>query len=76
MATLQAEGVTIESAFLDQGPDGDFLIYYMRAHDMKKAMEAGRALTVDIQNYHRQFKKETWESVSQLECLIDFENLE
>ncbi|MFP8878992.1 MAG: DUF6176 family protein, partial [Myxococcota bacterium] len=31
LVTLEDEGVEIESVFLDAAPDGDFLVYYMRA---------------------------------------------
>jgi hypothetical protein len=72
LETLRAEGVTVESVFLDRLGDTDYLVYYMRARDLEHAFAVGPKLKLPIQEYHNQFKRETWELVSQLECLADF----
>src|SRR5947199_9993317 len=36
---LRAEGVLVESVFLDRTPDGDCLIFYLRAADLKKSKQ-------------------------------------
>lgn len=72
LATLRDEGVVIESAFLDQTDDGDFLIYYMKSRD---AVPRCGSSPHPIDAYHQQFKLDTWQSREQLELLIDFENL-
>ena len=72
LETLRAEGVTVESVFLDRVGDTDYLVYYMRARDLEHAFAVGPKLKLPIQEYHNQFKRETWERVSQLECLADF----
>jgi len=69
LETLREEGVLVESVFLEHAADGDFLIYYMKAPDV-------RASTHPIDAYHRTFKEETWASSEQLELLVDLENLE
>ena len=73
--TLEDEGVLIESAFLDHGPRGDFLIYYMKARSLESARAAARASPHAIDAYHQRVKLDTWESTSDLELLVDFANL-
>ncbi len=36
LATLKDEGVNREIVFLEEGPDGDYLIYFMDAEDFEK----------------------------------------
>lgn len=71
--TLLAEGVTLESVFLDRIGETDYLIYYMRARDLEHAYAVGPKLNLPIQHYHNQFKRETWQQAKPLECLADFE---
>ena len=71
LATLRDEGVTLESAFLEQTTDGDYLIYYMRAP--KLALGAAATSSHPIDEYHQRFKRETWEEGSELELLVDLE---
>lgn len=73
METLRLEGVTVESAFLEHAPDGDHLVYYMRAHSLEEAHRVGRALDLPIQAYHERVKKEAWGERTGLRCLVDFE---
>ena len=74
LATLRDEQVVVESVFLDRTSDGDFLIYYMRAWNLEDASRTARRSEHDIDAYHGQFKRDTWESQEPLELLIDFEN--
>jgi hypothetical protein len=74
LATLRDEGVAVESVFLDERSDGDFLIYYMKAGSLDQAAAVVQRSTHDIDVYHQQFKDETWESRRSLELLVDFEN--
>ena len=73
METLRLEGVTVESVFLERAAEGDFLVYYMRAHDLAEAMRVGRALDLPIQAFHDAFKREAWGERTPLRCLVDFE---
>jgi hypothetical protein len=73
LATLQGEGVTVESAFLERAADGDYLIYYMRASDLQRASGAGARSTHPIDRYHQSFKREAWEDRTTLELLVDLE---
>jgi len=74
LATLRDERVWVESVFLEQTGDGDFLVYYMRAEDLEAAAEVARRSPHPIDAYHAQFKRDAWESSERLELLIDFEN--
>ncbi len=37
-ATLRDEGVVVESVFLDQAASDDFLVYYLKARSVGRAM--------------------------------------
>ncbi|MFJ4289364.1 DUF6176 family protein [Cupriavidus sp. NPDC089707] len=71
LGTLRAEGVSIESVFLDTAPDGDYLVYYMRAASEEQAAEVARHSVAEIDRYHQQFKRDTWAEVRRLELLVD-----
>lgn len=71
LATLLAEGISIESAFLDTSSEGDFLIYYMRAANFERAREVFRHSMHSIDAYHTQFQNEAWEEKKGLELLLD-----
>lgn len=71
LQTLRAEGVSMESVFLDSRPDGDWLVYYMRAASLAQAQEVAERSTAAIDAWHRAFKRATWERVERLELLVD-----
>jgi hypothetical protein len=74
LATLRDEGVTLESAFLERAGDGDYLVYYMRAHDLQRASGAAGRSTHPIDMYHQAFKQDTWDDRGvTLEVLVDLE---
>jgi hypothetical protein len=73
--TLRDESVIIESVFLERTPQGDFLIYYMKAESLEQARAAVTKTTHAIDEYHRQFKRETWDGGSPLELLVDFDRI-
>jgi uncharacterized protein DUF6176 len=74
LATLRDEGVVIESVFLDETGDGDYLVYYMKARSLADARAVAQRSTHAIDAYHQRFKHDTWEATTPLETLIDFEN--
>jgi hypothetical protein len=74
IATLRDESVILETVFLDQTDEGDFLIYIMKAQNLEKAREAVRKSAREIDAYHQNFKRETWAERKQLELLVDLEN--
>ena len=73
--TLRDEAVVVESVFLLTQADKNYLVYYMKGHDLTAAAEIARASTHPIDEYHRQFKKETWADVQLLEVLLDADTL-
>ncbi len=70
--TLAKEGVVLESAFLAQIGDDDYLVYLMRSGDFEAARRAGANSTAAIDEFHRQFKIDTWLERTELTPLIDF----
>lgn len=71
LATLEDEGVNREIVFLEEGPDGDYLIYFMDAEDFEKGHQVSQASTHPIDAYHRKFKDEAWDTRQNLELLMD-----
>lgn len=69
---IKAEGISVESAFLEKTPEGDFLIYYVRGHDLKKSREISQSSTHPLDIFHRNTMAEISESGVALEALIDF----
>jgi hypothetical protein len=76
LATLLDEQVVVESVFLDQTAEGDFLIYYLKAGNLEEAAHAAQQSQHAIDAYHQQFKHDAWESRKPLDLLIDFENFD
>lgn len=68
---LKNEGMTVESVFLEQSTQGDFLIYYVRSPDLKRTHEVFEASQHPIDVYHRETMKRIIENSLQLECLLD-----
>jgi hypothetical protein len=71
LATLRDEGIRVESVFLD----GETLIYYLKADSLEQAREVYARSTHAIDAYHQRFKDETFAEQTQLELLVDFENV-
>ena len=71
LATLVAEGVSVETVFLDSSADGDFLVYLMRADSVDQATRVAAGSVSEIDRYHRDFKREAWAEVRELELLVD-----
>ncbi len=75
LATLRDEGVILETVFLDQNSEGDFLIYVMKAESFERSKDAFEKSVHAIDEYHRNFKSECWEDGKQLERLIDLDRI-
>ena len=74
--TLKNEGVTIESFFLVEIEDKDYLIGYMRAKSREKAQEVVKKSLSEIDAYHQKFKKDTWVRSIQSELMFDLSRIE
>lgn len=73
LATLRDESVVLETVFLDQTDEGDFLIYLMKAESFEKAKDVVQKSIHSIDEFHQNFKRETWEDGERLELLIDLD---
>ncbi len=60
LASLQAEGVSIESWFSLSLDGKEYLVCYMRADSMEKAQQVAATSENPIDAYHQQFKVDTW----------------
>ena len=75
LATLRDESVILETVFLDQNTEGDFLIYVMKAESFEKAKEAVQNSVHAIDEYHQNFKRECWADGQRLETLVDLDRI-
>jgi len=71
---LKNEGMALESAFLEQSPQGDFLVYYIRSTNLKKTREVSQDSQHPIDVYHREVMKRITASAVELECVLDVED--
>ena len=71
--TLQAEGVTIESWFHLELDGNNYLIAYIRSHDIGHAQQVARNSSFEIDKFHKQFKQ-NWERIIPATLLVDLEN--
>lgn len=76
LTSLINEGVVVESAFLDQQPDGDFLIYYMRAEDIERAIAVFQNSSLAIDAYHKDCWGKYCEASISLEQLLDLDTFQ
>lgn len=74
--TLRDEGVFLETVFLDQGEEEDYLIYMLKVINFEKAGEIAKKSKHAIDEFHQNFKKECWVERQKLELLIDFNRFE
>ncbi len=61
LESFRKEGVWLESAFIRKSQDGYFLIYYMRADDVKTAMTIFHDSSLPIDHFH----KECWSNYTE-----------
>jgi Family of unknown function (DUF6176) len=71
IATLQDEGVRIESWFHLSLDGKDYLLCYMRTESIEKAHEVVRSSPHAIDAYHQQFKRDTWVVGKSARLLVD-----
>src|SRR5919199_2369750 len=70
---LNAEGVRIESLFLERSGKDVYLYQYVRANSLEQAYEAFMKSQIPISVETRQFIDEMWEDGQSLELVVDFE---
>lgn len=74
LESLALEGITLEAAFLDRVGGDDYLVYVMRG-DFEGAKKVAEASDLAIDAFHREFKKECWESVTGMVPLVWLESV-
>jgi Family of unknown function (DUF6176) len=74
-ATLQDEGVVVETVFLEQSADGDYLVYFVKAESLEQANEVAARSSPAIDAFHKQFQRDNWGERRRLELLIDFDRI-
>lgn len=70
---LKKEGIFLESAFLEKTTDGYYLIYFIRASNLKKSKKISDSSEHPIDLYHQKIMGEIIDTKSRLECLLDVE---
>jgi hypothetical protein len=70
---LDAEGVGVESLFIERSGQDVYLYQYVRANSLEQAYEAFMASQIPISIETRQFIDEMWEDGQSLELIVDFE---
>lgn len=71
LETLKQEGIKVESAFLTAIEDKDYLIYYVRAENVHHAIQTTQTSSLNIDIYHKKFKKNTWNKHIETQLLLD-----
>ena len=69
---LKAEGVVVETAFIEKAGDEMFLYYFLKAHSLEKVYEIFDASQDPVDLYQKEFKDKVIESRQQLEVAVDF----
>ena len=75
ISTLKNEGLTIETFFLAKIEDKDYLVAYMRAKSMEKAIEVVKESISEVDAYHQQFKRDTWVKGIQSRLMLDLSRI-
>jgi L-rhamnose mutarotase len=70
---LDAEGIRVESLFLERSGNEVYLYQYVRANSLEQAYEAFMKSSSRISEETRQFIDEMWEDEQSLELIVDFE---
>ena len=74
MHTLKAEGVLLESVFLEKSGADNYLIYIMACPGFEHARETAKESKNIVDEFHKKFKQDWWEDSEELEPLIFFYN--
>jgi hypothetical protein len=71
---LESGGVITEQIFLERGPQGDYLIFYMKAESLARANIAFTESTLPLDIETKKVIAETWETegIRGLEVIVDW----
>lgn len=78
IATLNDEGVLLETWFQITLPDGEYLLVFMRELDPSRPRDIAKDSNHEIDTIHNAFKRETWIRGSQIagRLLVDASRLQ
>jgi ribosomal protein L4 len=76
LGLLKSEGVTVESAFLDQVNGEDYLIYYLRAENLENAHKIASESNHPVDIFHRNSMKQISDGSTTLVKLVDFSTID
>jgi hypothetical protein len=68
---LHNEGMVCESVFLEEASDGNYLIYYLRSHDLKKSRKISGASHHPLDIYHQEVMRKVATNSTRLKCILD-----
>ncbi|WP_396610794.1 DUF6176 family protein [Haloferax sp. S1W] len=64
--TFQSEGMVTEAAFLEHADDGDYLVYFMEAKDLREVYESFDESAHDIDEEHKEVMDDVLEDSEEL----------
>lgn len=70
---LNAEGIVLESLFLERGDQSDYLVFYTRADDLANAGAAFAASALPLDLETKAMIAKTWADATALELVVDLE---
>lgn len=76
LETLKAEGIIVESAFIDQHENNFYLIYYVKAIDLQKALNIFQCSTKPIDIFYKECWKKFCGEVIDLKPILDVDILD
>lgn len=72
LESMRAEGVTVETAFLDQQAGGLYLIYIFKAENIEKVFQVLNDSQREVDMYHKNTFLKLFGKPEKLEILVDF----
>ncbi len=76
LESLKNEGVSLEAAFIKKEKEHYYLVYFMRADDVSKAMEVCQNSELPIDQFHKKCFEDYIENTEVLETVLHLENPE
>lgn len=71
--TLKAEGIILETLFLERTDGADYLIFYTRAVDLQQSAKAFQESEHPLDRELKPLIQRAWQDVRTLELIVDLE---
>ena len=74
---LKKETVVVESLFLEEGKEGDYLLFYLKAQSLQQANEFLTPVQHPLNKMSQEFMQECWEmdQIEELELVLDVDTI-